>query len=84
MSATSIEQQVLDVFLQVAPDVDPARLKRDVAFRDQFDFDSMDTLNFAIGLHRQFGIDVPETQYRELASLAKTVAFVTGAIRQPS
>lgn len=83
MNVSSLEQQVLAVFLQVAPDVDPARLKRAVPFRDQFDFDSMDTLNFAIGLHKQFGIDVPETQYRELASLAKAVAFVTGATRPP-
>jgi acyl carrier protein len=80
MSASSIEQQVLAVFLEVAPDVDATALKRDVPFRDQFDFDSMDTLNFAIGLHEQFGIEVPETQYRELASLAKATAFVTAAI----
>ena len=80
MSASSIEQQVLAVFLEVAPDVDATHLKRDLPFRDQFDFDSMDTLNFAIGLHKQFGIDVPETQYRELASLAKATAFVTAAI----
>jgi acyl carrier protein len=82
MSASAIEQRVLDVFLQVAPDVDPVGLKRDVPFRDQFDFDSMDTLNFAIGLHKQFGIEVPETQYRELASLAKATAFVTRAVDQ--
>lgn len=80
MSVSSIEQRVLAVFLAVAPDVDPSRLRRDVPFRDQFDFDSMDTLNFAIGLHEQFGIDVPETQYRELASLAKATAFVTDAV----
>lgn len=77
MSAPSIEQRVLSVFLEVAPDVDPSRLLPDVPFREQFDFDSMDTLNFAIGLHKQFGIDVPETQYRELASLAKATALVT-------
>ena len=82
MSASTVEQQVLAVFLAVAPDVDPKRLKRDAPFRDQFDFDSMDTLNFAIGLHQQFGIDVPETQYRELASLAKATAFVTATIAQ--
>lgn len=82
MSASSIEQQVLQVFLQVAPDVDAARLKRDVPFRDQFDFDSMDTLNFAIGLHKQFDIDVPETRYRELASLAKAAAFVTSEVQR--
>lgn len=84
MSSSSIEQQVLAVFLEVAPDVDPARLKRDVPFRDQFDFDSMDTLNFAIGLHKQFGVEVPETQYRELASLAKASAFVTNAVSHHS
>jgi acyl carrier protein len=82
MNASAIEQQVLAVFLQVAPDVDAARLKRDVPFRDQFDFDSMDTLNFAIGLNKQFGIDVPETQYRQLASLAKAASFVAAALNE--
>lgn len=80
MNAATLEQQVLAVFLQVAPDVDAARLKRDVPFRDQFDFDSMDTLNFAIGLNKRFGIEVPETKYRELASLAKATAFVAAAM----
>jgi acyl carrier protein len=84
MSASTIEQQVLTVFLQVAPDVDAGRLKRDVPFRDQFDFDSMDTLNFAIGINKEFGIDVPETLYRELASLAKATAFVTDALARRS
>ncbi|WP_129781911.1 acyl carrier protein [Peristeroidobacter soli] len=82
MNTPTIEQQILNAFLQVAPDVDPAKLKPEIPFRDQFDFDSMDTLNFAIGLHQQFGIDVPETQYRELASLAKTAAFVRSALQQ--
>ena len=80
MSVSTIEQQVLAVLLQVAPDIDAARLKRDVPFRDQFDFDSMDTLNFAIGLNKRFGIEVPETKYRELASLAEATALVAGAI----
>ena len=76
MIAHDVEQRVLQIFLDIAPDVDPAVLNRAVAFRDQFDFDSMDTLNFAIALHRAFGIDVPETDYRELASLSMAVAYV--------
>jgi mannose-1-phosphate guanylyltransferase len=43
---------------------------------DQFDVDSMDTFNFAIALNKTFGIDIPETDYRELASLAKAAAYV--------
>jgi acyl carrier protein len=76
MTPAEIEARVLAIFLEVAPDVDPKQLKRDVAFRDQFDFDSMDTLNFSIGLHKAFGIEVPETEYRQLGSLAKATAFV--------
>ena len=76
MTAHDVEQRVLHIFLDIAPDVDPAVLDRAGAFRDQFDFDSMDTLNFAIALHQAFGIDVPETDYRELAGLNRAVAFV--------
>ena len=76
MTELDVEQRVLQIFLDIAPDVDPAVLDRAVAFREQFDFDSMDTLNFAIALHRAFGVDVPETDYRELASLDKAVAYV--------
>lgn len=76
MIAHDVEQRVLQIFLDIAPDVDPAALDRAVAFREQFDFDSMDTLNFAIALHQAFGIDVPETDYRELASLNSAVAYV--------
>lgn len=76
MTTHDVEQRVLQLFLDIAPDVDPAVLDRAVAFRDQFDFDSMDTLNFAIALHKEFAIEVPETDYRELASLNKAVAYV--------
>ena len=51
-----------------------------IAFRDQFDFDSMDTLNFAIALHREFGVEVPETDYANLASLDKCVAYLAERI----
>ena len=76
MTTHDVEQRVLQLFLDIAPDVDPAVLDRAVAFREQFDFDSMDTLNFAIALHQAFAIDVPETDYRELASLNTAVAYV--------
>jgi hypothetical protein len=36
----------------------------------------MDTLNFAIALHRELGVDVPEADYSHLASLDKCVAYL--------
>jgi acyl carrier protein len=76
MNPQDTDERVLQIFLSIAADVDPQQLQRDVPFRDQFDFDSMDTLNFAISLHDTFGIEVPQTDYRELASLGSTVAYV--------
>jgi acyl carrier protein len=76
MTTDDIAARVLALLQQVAPDVDPASVVPSLAFRDQFDFDSMDTLNFAIALHKDFGIDVPELDYGELSSLNRTVAYL--------
>jgi|JI10StandDraft_1071094.scaffolds.fasta_scaffold1832523_1 acyl carrier protein len=76
MNDADLEAKVLELFLQVAPDVDAALLDRQVPFRDQFDFDSMDTLNFAVTLHRTFAVEIPETDYRHLASLAQSVRYI--------
>ena len=80
MTEAEIKDKVLGLLTDVAPDVDPATVEHDVAFRDQFDFDSMDTLNFAIALHQAFNIEVPETDYRHLASLGKTIAYIRDAM----
>jgi acyl carrier protein len=38
----------------------------------------MDTLNFAIALPRELGVEVPETDYARLASLDKCVEYLQG------
>jgi acyl carrier protein len=68
--------RVLELVTEIAPDVDPASVIPGIDFRDQFDFDSMDMLNFAIALHRDLGVEVPETDYSQLASLDKCVAYL--------
>lgn len=76
MNRDELRSRVVELLTRVAPDVDPATLLPGVDFRDQFDFDSMDTLNFAIEIHRSLGVDVPETDYAKLASLDKCVAYL--------
>jgi acyl carrier protein len=72
----ALEQRILALLVQVAPDIDPATVQPDTDFRDQFDFDSMDLFNFAAAVHASFGIDIPERDYRNIAGLAKCVAYV--------
>jgi acyl carrier protein len=67
---------VLDALLEVAPDIDAHALDPARPLREQFDFDSMDLLNFALALHARFGVDVPETDYARLASLDGSVDYI--------
>ena len=79
-SEETLRATILDSLLSVAPDIDPAALDPRLEFREQFDFDSMDYLNFVLGLHRALGVDVPETEYSQLASLDACVAYLTRAL----
>lgn len=76
MDHEALTRRVLELVTEIAPDVDAATVLPGVRFRDQFDFDSMDTLNLAIALHREFGIDVPEAEYSQLAGLDQCVAYL--------
>jgi acyl carrier protein len=81
MKREDLAARVLALVIGIAPDVDPASVIAGVDFRDQFDFDSMDTLNFAIALHRDLGVEVPEADYARLASLDKCVAYLADRVR---
>jgi acyl carrier protein len=78
----SLESRILTLLVGVAPDIDPGAVRPELDFRDQFDFDSMDLFNFAAALHESFGIDIPERDYRNLMSLAKCAAYLSGKVRK--
>jgi len=80
MEREQIAQRVLELLTGIAPDVEAASVVPGIDFRDQFDFDSMDTLNFAIALNREFGVEVPEADYARLASLDRCVEYLQGKL----
>lgn len=71
-----IRATVLQVLGEIAPDADLAGIDPGENLRDQFDLDSMDFLNFAIGLHQRLGVEIPEADYPRLASLDGAVAYL--------
>ena len=81
MDREALTRRVLELVTEIAPDVDAAAVLPSVRFRDQFDFDSMDTLNLAIAMHRDFGVDVPEAEYSQLASLDQCVGYLAARLR---
>ncbi len=76
MTPEALRERLLDLLTGVAPDVARDSVEPGVDFRDQFDFDSMDTLNLAVAIHEALGVDVPETDYARLSSLDKCVAYL--------
>jgi acyl carrier protein len=75
----ALRAAVVDALVEIAPDVDAGALDPARAFRDQFDFDSMDYLNFVTALHARIGIDVPEVDYPRLSSLDGCVQYLEDA-----
>lgn len=83
LTTDTLRSTVLEALLDVAPDVDAATLDAARPFREQFDFDSMDQLNFVVGLHKRLGVDVPERDYPQLATLAGCVDYLSRALGAP-
>jgi acyl carrier protein len=80
MSADEIRQAVLRALIAVAPEVDAAKIDADSPLREQVDIDSMDFLNFVIGLHKTLGVSVPERDYPKLTTLNGCVAYLGSAL----
>lgn len=79
MTRDEIRATVLRVLGEVAPEADLASLKPDIGLREQLDVDSMDLLNFVIGLHNALNIEIPETDYPKLATLDGCVEYLIAA-----
>ena len=69
MTKDDIKQVVLDIIADIAPDEDLSAIKPEVKLRDQLQLDSMDFLDIVMELRKRHGIEVPETDYGQLASL---------------
>ncbi|WP_309399399.1 acyl carrier protein [Cerasicoccus maritimus] len=69
MTKEDVKQIVLDIIAEIAPDEELSDIKPEVRLREQLDLDSMDFLDIVMELRKQHGIEVPEDDYPELASL---------------
>ena len=74
--AEDLRTTVLGVLGDIAPEADLAALKPDVPFREQLDLDSMDMLNFVVGLHAALGVEIPEADYPRLTTLDASVEYL--------
>ena len=61
---------------EVAPEADLGRIEPDETMQEALDMDSIDFLNFVIGLHQRTGLEIPERDYPELATLEGCLEYL--------
>ncbi|HYD66393.1 acyl carrier protein [Azospirillum sp.] len=77
---SEIDTVIIDALTAVAPDVDPAALDPAQPFRDQIEIDSVDFLNFVLGIERRLGLRVPELDYPQFSTLDGCRAYLARAV----
>ena len=76
MDATDIRAIVAAVLAEIAPEVDLATIADDEDLRDALDLDSMDFMNFVVGLHQKTGRDIPQADVPRLYTLAGVLRYL--------
>ncbi len=80
MTHDEIQRVTLEVLQTIAPDADLAAIDPATSFRDQFEIDSVDYLNFVLALEQRLGIRIPELDYPRLSSLQGCVLYLEGRV----
>jgi acyl carrier protein len=76
MTEGEIRETVLRVLSGIAPEVDLNSVDPSGDLREQMDIDSVDFLNFAIGLHKDLGVEIPDADVPKLATLNGCVSYL--------
>ena len=82
MTKDDCKKLVIDIISDIAPDEDLTAIKPEIKLRDQLQLDSMDFLDIVMELRKRHGIEVPETDYGQLASLESCADYLTPKFAQ--
>ena len=70
---------ILSVLGDIAPEVDSDEIDPGVDLTEQLDLDSMDYLNWMLGINQETGIEIPERDYPRFLTLNGAVNYLVGA-----
>ena len=76
MTDAEIRAIAIAVLKAIAPEIEADELRGDRPLRKQVDLDSMDWLNFLLGLNKRLKVEIPEADYAKLISLDDVVAYL--------
>lgn len=82
MTPAEIRDEILDILSEIAPDEDLSNIEDEKSFREQLEMDSMDFLDIVMELRKRHRVQIPESDYTQLASMASTVTYLEPKMRE--
>jgi len=76
MDRPTLKTTALEILRSIAPEVEAGDIEASRPLRNQVDLDSMDWLNFLIGLHQRLGVNIPEADYARLVTLDNVLDYL--------
>lgn len=80
MTRQDIQKTVFEALSNVAPEAEPESVDPEADLREELDLDSMDFMNFIIGLHEALKLDIPEADYPKYFTLAGCVSELSSRL----
>jgi acyl carrier protein len=77
MNEIQIRTLAADVLAEIAPEAELATVGDTEDLREALDLDSMDFLNFVIGLGERTGLKIPEADNRKLYTMKGLIAYLS-------
>jgi acyl carrier protein len=77
MNPNEATTAIATALASIAPEADLSTVDPDVPFRAELDLDSFDFLELVQALHTATGVDIPETDYGRVETLAHLTAYLT-------
>jgi acyl carrier protein len=76
MTRGEIKDVILEIIADIDEDADMDGLNADEPLRDQLDLDSMDFLDIVMELRKRYKLQIPESDYPELATLTSCINYL--------
>ncbi len=77
MNEENLISKIVESLVEVAPEISPDEINPSVNFRDQFEIDSIDYLNFILTLEKKLEIKIPELDYPRLSSQTGCISYLS-------
>jgi acyl carrier protein len=81
LNEVELRAAALRALHRVAPEADLATLNPKADLREELDIDSIGVLEFATGIQKETGIEVPERDYPRIVRLDDCVAYLAAAAK---